>query len=126
MSDLVRYTYGKQEKLKSRKIIGEIFSDGESFYNYPFRVFYKEVDENINPIQVGVSVSKRNFKLAVDRNRIKRLMREAYRLEKYNLQLPEGKNVVAMFVFTQRKEIGVVDMRKSFVKALKKLTETFI
>lgn len=122
MSDLRKYTYGKEEKLKSRKLISEIFESGKSFYSYPLRIFYKEVEDIDSNIQLGVSVSKRNFKLAVDRNRIKRLMREAYRLEKYSYKT-EGKKLVAMFVYTQRKEISIDEMRKSFSKALNRLSK---
>lgn len=123
MSDLRKYTYGKKEKLKSRKLIGEIFESGSSFYSYPLRVFYKKVEDLDSDIQLGVSVSKRNFKLAVDRNRIKRLMREAYRLEKFSFSSKTGTKVVAMFVYTQRKELGLEELRKSFKKALGKLSE---
>lgn len=79
----MKQTYGKTEKLKSKIIIEKLFSEGKTVSAYPLRLVYLKtaLTENVS-IQTGVSVSKRNFKLAVDRNRIKRLLREAYRLNK--------------------------------------------
>ena len=75
----MEFTYNTHEKLKSKKGIEKLFSEGKSVSAYPLRMVYVKNGE-LN--KVGVSVSKRNFKLAVDRNRIKRLLREAYRLNK--------------------------------------------
>ena len=81
-----RYTFKKEEKLKSRKTIEQLFKDGKSFSNFPFRVLWKFSETSIAPLQSGFAVSSKHFKKAVDRNRIKRLMREAYRLQKNALQ----------------------------------------
>ncbi len=66
--------FGKAEKLKSRKLVEELFARGKSVHLFPIRISYKflavEADDKAT-MQVGVSVSKRNFKRAVDRNRIK-------------------------------------------------------
>jgi len=122
MSEIKKYTYGKEEKLKSRKSIDEIFKTGESFPSYPFRIFYKEMDFDADvKAQVGVSVSKRNFKHAVDRNRIKRLMREAYRLNKHTLIDCLNKQVVVMIVYTQRKELPFDLINSKMNSTLKKL-----
>lgn len=77
------FTYSKNEKLKSRKLIEQLFSNGKSFTIFPLKVFYKPVKEPLDfHLKVGVGASQRNFKKAVHRNRIKRLLREAYRTEK--------------------------------------------
>ncbi|MEW4922309.1 ribonuclease P protein component [Algibacter sp. 2305UL17-15] len=83
MTKLERHTYPKKEKLKSKKLIDRLFAEGQSVSAYPLRLVYlgTTFDDKV-VAKTGVSVSKRNFKTAVDRNRIKRLLREAYRLNK--------------------------------------------
>ena len=76
-------TFSNKEKLKSKKLIEQLFAEGKSISAHPLRlVFIESSFEDAIKLKVGVSVSKRNFKKAVDRNRIKRLLREAYRLNK--------------------------------------------
>lgn len=78
-------TFKKEERLKSSKLIEALFKQGTSFSNFPFRVLYIFQEKNIAPLQAGFAVSAKTFKRAVDRNRIKRLMKEAYRLQKNTL-----------------------------------------
>jgi ribonuclease P protein component len=94
-----RYTFKKEEKLKSRKTIEQLFKEGKSFSNFPFRVLWRFNDASPFPLQTGFAVSSKHFKKAVDRNRIKRLMREAYRLQKNDLQnqLTEQQKHLAVF-----------------------------
>lgn len=78
------FTYNKKEKIKSRIQLNELFTKSPNFLVFPIKVFYK-IDNNQNvPLQAGVGVSKRHFKKAVHRNRIKRLLREMHRLTKNN------------------------------------------
>jgi ribonuclease P protein component len=78
-----QFSYGKEEKLKSRKLTEQLFSKGKTFTVFPLKVFYLPVSETMDfPIKAGVGTSSRNFKKATDRNRVKRLIREAYRTEK--------------------------------------------
>jgi len=80
---LMKHTLGKEERLKSKKLIESLYQKGSSVKVFPLRMIFLQTAHTSNfPAQVGVSVAKRNFKLAVDRNRIKRLMRESYRLQK--------------------------------------------
>ncbi|MBP2831123.1 ribonuclease P protein component [Aquimarina sp. U1-2] len=80
----MKATFNKKERLKTNKIIEQLFSDGKSIAKYPVRLVYtKTYFEDEIPIKAAVSVSKRNFKKAVDRNRIKRILRESYRKNKY-------------------------------------------
>ncbi|MFD2542943.1 ribonuclease P protein component [Lacinutrix gracilariae] len=82
----MKFTYNKSEKLKSEKLITKLFTEGKSVSAYPLRLVYLETTftEAVSA-KTGVSVPKRKFKKAVDRIRIKRVMREAYRLNKQNV-----------------------------------------
>ena len=82
----MNFTYPKNEKLKSKITIGLLFTEGKSVSKYPLRLVYKagSFDEG-EKIKMGVSVSKKNFKKAVDRNYFKRVLRETYRLNKHLL-----------------------------------------
>ncbi|MBP0902907.1 ribonuclease P protein component [Mariniflexile gromovii] len=79
----MKFTFNKKEKLKSKKLIEQLFAEGKSVSVFPLRLVYLPAvfDDGVL-VKTGVSVSKRYFKTAVDRNRIKRLMRESYRLNK--------------------------------------------
>lgn len=79
-------SFSKEEKLKSARQIALVFEQSTSIKDFPILLFYKQIDqEQAAPIQAAFTVSKKNFKRAVDRNRIKRLMREAYRKNKASL-----------------------------------------
>ena len=77
------YTFKKEERLCNKKLIDKLFHNGSSFLCYPFKASWLYIDEPLKfPVQILFSVSKKRFKRAVDRNLIKRRMREAYRLKK--------------------------------------------
>ena len=79
----MRHTFSNIERLKQKKHLDLLFEQGEAINEYPLRIVYCPiVFEDGSPMKVGVSVSKRIFKNAVDRNRIKRLLREVFRLHK--------------------------------------------
>lgn len=82
----MNFTYPKNEKLKSKISIGLLFTEGKSVSKYPLRLVYHcSSDNEGEKIKMGVSVSKKNFKKAVDRNYFKRVLRETYRLNKHLL-----------------------------------------
>lgn len=94
------YRFRKAEKLSAEKQIQKLFDLGTSFHSYPFRVVWMKTEEVMaKQSAIGISVPKRKFKNAVDRNRIKRLIREAYRLQKSTL-----------LSFLEEKEIKIVFM----------------
>ncbi len=101
MEQKLRYTLGKTERLKSRKLIEQLFKEGKSFSVFPFRVVYMLGTEQkaFSKLQTGFSVGSKYFKKAVDRNRIKRLMKEAYRLQKNKLEAVFIQNTHSMIVF---------------------------
>jgi ribonuclease P protein component len=119
-----RFGLPKTARLKSRRQIDDLFAGGKSFSVFPIRVTYRFTGSAEGSLQIGVTASKRYFKKAVDRNRIKRLLREAYRLQKEELQMQlraAGKNVAVFFLFTD-KSLPTFDVLKSaMAKCLKKL-----
>lgn len=98
-----RNTFSKDEKLKSRKTIELIFNEGKSFHQGGFTLIYLPVSlSTMYPVQAGFTVSKSNFKKATDRNRIKRCMREAYRLHKlplYRILAEKKQQMALMFIY---------------------------
>nr|WP_317167246.1 ribonuclease P protein component [Winogradskyella helgolandensis] len=79
----VNFKYSKKDKLKSKKLIEQLFTNGKAVTAYPLRLVYLKTEHDDGSLlKTGVSVSKRLHKTAVSRNQIKRLLREAYRLNK--------------------------------------------
>jgi ribonuclease P protein component len=112
----MNFTYPKNEKLKSKITIGLLFSEGKSVSKYPLRLVYysgslenpesrpeASGSETGQKIKMGVSVSKKHFKRAVDRNYFKRVLRETYRLNKH-LLLDNLDKPYAFMLFYQSKE----------------------
>jgi len=119
-----QYIFPKEEKLKSKKLIEALFVEGKSVKAFPLRVVFLETPlpySNIT-IQAGVSVSKRNHKLAVTRNRIKRLMREAYRAHKNVLEI-KGTTFAVLIIYTSRDIVTYPEMEKAMAKVLKRFSD---
>jgi ribonuclease P protein component len=115
----MKYTLGKEERLKSRKLIERIYQEGSSVKAFPLRMMFLQTKHTSNfPCQVGVSVPKRNFKLAVSRNRIKRLMRETYRLQKEIVYTNLEEPYVFMISYLGREEWRYEDLHQKMEKLL--------
>lgn len=98
-------TLSRTERLKSRKAIEQLFNSGKRFSQPPFKILYQKSEQT--GLLFGTGVSTKNFKKAVDRNKVKRLMREAYRLQKHTLQqvLIEKQSGLDLFFIYTGKEI---------------------
>jgi ribonuclease P protein component len=101
-----RYHFGKGQKLKSRKLLQKIFAEGKHINAHPLKAIWLS-ENDIHFFQAGVAVSSRHFKKAVDRNRIKRLMREALRLQKNELEqlLTEREKQLSLFLIYTGKDL---------------------
>jgi len=120
-----RLTLCSDERLKSKKIIQQLFDEGKSVSQNGFALIYFPVAlQTVFPAQAGFSVPKRNFKRAVDRNRIKRLIREAYRLNKTELyqKLSEAtKQLAMMWVYKGQSMPDYPVVEQAVLGCLKKL-----
>ena len=115
----MKFTLGKKERLKSKKLIEQLYAEGKSIKVFPFRMVFLQVQHTSDfPCQVGFSVPKRNFKLAVSRNRIKRLMRETYRLQKNIVYDKVDKPYVFMISYIGSEEIKYEDLYLKMEKLL--------
>ncbi|MEM5539463.1 MULTISPECIES: ribonuclease P protein component [unclassified Olleya] len=110
----MRLTYNKHEKLKSQKAIEKLFEQGKSVSAYPLRMVYLKNDTTL---KVGVSASKRNFKKAVDRIRVKRLLREGYRLNK-NLLIDNNNDHFTLMILYLSKEMPDFEVINQKMKTL--------
>jgi len=126
-----QFTLGKEERLKSRKQIEHLFGKGKSIVVSPFRVYYL-INKMLNAqrsmfnVQFGVGVSNRNFKRAVDRNRIKRLTREAWRLQKNELSekiKTTEKQLHVFFIYTGKELPDFATVKDKVGVVLKKLAD---
>ena len=118
------YTYPKTEKLKSKKTIELLFSEGQSVSKYPLRLVYvKNSFENEELIKFGVSVSKKYFKNAVDRNRLKRVLRECYRLNKNIISENIDKPMAMMFFYQSKEVLSYQEINEKTIRLFEKFAE---
>jgi len=114
------FTFTKAERLCSRKAIERLFSEGQSFAKYPIRLVWMPLStaaEAEFSVQVALSVPRKKFKKAVHRNRIRRLMREAYRTNKHRLYRElatgEGEHYAFMLIYTAMEELPLKQIEEA-------------
>jgi ribonuclease P protein component len=126
MEEKKSYSLGKSERLKSRKQIDLLFKNGKKITQSPFRLLYK-IENGKEKIKAGFTVSSRNFPRAVDRNRIKRLCREGYRVNNQELKIAlsvNHKQAVLFFIYTDKEIFPYERISRSVKQILDKLVRT--
>ena len=115
------FSYPQDEKLKSKKIIDLLFTEGKSVSKYPLRLVYVKHDfEEDVPLKIGVSVSKKHFKNAVDRNYFKRLLRESYRLNKQLLVENLDTKYCCMFFYQTKEKLSYQEINQKTIELFEK------
>lgn len=119
----MNFTYPKNERLKSKTTIGLLFSDGKSVSKYPLRLVYRQAAENSEEqTKIGVSVSKKYFKKAVDRNYFKRVLRETYRLNKHLLLDNLDGNYSIMLFYQTKDKLSYHEINTKMIQLFEKFT----
>ena len=130
MTGLASPTLSKRERIVSRKLIELLFSKGSSRSTsaFPLRIVFMETvrEEGEEPVQILISVSKRHFKRAVKRNRVKRQIREAYRQHKSILagRIPEDKSIALAFIWQADELFDSQQVERSVKRLLEKVAES--
>lgn len=119
------FSYPKNEKLKSKKTIDLLFTKGKSVSKYPLRLVYVAYDfeENV-PMKMGVSVSKKYFKNAVDRNYFKRVLRECYRLNKHLLVENLETKYCGMFFYQTNEKLSYPEINEKTIQLFEKFVKS--
>lgn len=117
-----KFTLSKEERLSYKRHIDLLFEKGQSFIAYPLRVIFLPMEEVMSArVSIMISVPKKKFKRAVKRNLIKRQVREAYRLNKYDLIDPlteKNKSMIVAFIYLDKEILTVVEINKAIRKAV--------
>ena len=130
MAGLASPTFNKRERIVSRKLIEQLFSKGSSHSTsaFPLRIVYleKKREDGEEPVQILVSVSKRHFKHAVKRNRVKRQIREAYRRQKTRLieMVPQDMALAIAFIWLADELLDSQQVDRSVKRLLEKVAES--
>lgn len=123
MGESLRYTFTKSERLTNVKLIASVFSSTENFKAFPILFIYFNLDlQGPSNFQILFSVSKKKFKRAVDRNRIKRLMRESFRLQKADFITALGdRKIIGAFIYTNKVMSDYPTVYQAFTKVIAQL-----
>lgn len=115
------FTLGKTDRLKRKLLWEGVFSRGSQVKSFPIRLYFlKTCLPDPVPIQAGFAVPKRSIRKAVNRNRIKRLMREAYRLEKQNVHVKSEHSYALVFLYLGKEPVSFYEIQKAVKMVLSK------
>lgn len=117
---MVNQKFPKKHRLKSAKTIEKLFLEGQTFSKFPIKVFYLH-KEDIEFSLATFAVPKRNFKSAVDRNRIKRQLRETYRLNRQTILEEDRKKFVMLFLYLGKRKPSYSELNNAMKILLNKM-----
>ncbi|MFA5555542.1 MAG: ribonuclease P protein component [Flavobacteriaceae bacterium] len=120
----MKFTYPKSEKLKSRKQIEKLFNSRKSVSKYPLRLMYLAHENTENPFQISVSVSKKHFGKAVDRNYFKRILRETYRLNQHLLRKNLNKPYSFMLLYQSKERLSFEEINQKTIELFEKFQQS--
>jgi ribonuclease P protein component len=122
---IVRQTFKKEERLTNKKVFENLFNSGKSFVVPPFRWVWIESKFDASfPVQLGISVPKKSFPKAVDRNKIKRRIRESYRKNKhplYEILQKTNRSIALMIIYVAKQELPYAEIEKKMLVSLQKM-----
>jgi len=117
----VNNSYPKTEKLKSKTLITKLFKEGKTITVFPIKLLYIKTQELDVPIKAGVTAPKRSFKSAVDRNHLKRLLRESYRLNKRGIFDNTEEQFALIFIYLGKEILDFNKVERKMILLLEKL-----
>jgi ribonuclease P protein component len=124
------FSFRKDEILRKKKLTEQLFAEGSTFFIYPFKIFWLAIPlEAPNPAQILISVGKRSFKNATDRNRVKRQIREVYRVHKHELydQLVKARlHCILGIIYTTNAHLPTEELEVKIKAVLKRLYSELI
>jgi ribonuclease P protein component len=118
-------SFPKGERLSRKQHIDMLFQQGSSMVAYPLRIIYLSVNQELDaPVSLLISIPKKKIRLAVDRNHIKRRIRESYRLRKHDLTqcyTENDKKLLLAFVYLHNERSPFVKIDKAVAKAIRNI-----
>ncbi|MEK7257232.1 MAG: ribonuclease P protein component [Bacteroidota bacterium] len=127
---MAQFTFTKSERLKSAKTIARLFKEGQSFGVFPLRLVWLKVEEAKSdaPVQFSLTVPKKAFKTAVARNRLRRKIREAWRLNKHRLYRKMeaqggGRQLACMVIYTAKEDLPFAQIEQAMQVVISKFSK---